>query len=144
MLRPMRWFLLPFALTALPRTALPQGTMRLTGVFGDLHYMEEAGDVIGTEIIVSRTASGYRVTFQDAEGEPGPVDTVPATIRGDSLFFELPPDTVRRRQANGTVSITLRPRSFRGRIMATRLHGHISSWGRDLDLPRRAKSARLP
>jgi len=125
--------ILTCAALALPLTAAAQTTRRLTGVFGDLHYVEEAGDVIGTEIIVSRTRSGYRVIFQEAEGEPGPVDTVAATIKGDSLFFELPRD---RR-------VTVEGRVFRGRILPNKLHGHLTGIYQDLDLPLRARSARV-
>ena len=125
--------LFALATAALPKCALAQGTVRHTGVFGDLHYVEAAGDVVGTEVIVSRTKTGYRVIYQEGVGEPGPVDTVAANMKGDSLFFTLPP---------GGISKT--PRSFRGLVTATGLHGHLSGDANDLDLPRRARSARSP
>jgi hypothetical protein len=125
------YVLFTLVIAALPRNAGAQGTVPHTGVFGDLHYVEAAGDVVGIEIIVSRTKTGYRVIYQEGEGEPGPVDTVAATIKGDSLFFTLPP---------GGFSQT--PRSFRGLMTPTRLHGHLTGDANDLDLPRRARSAR--
>ncbi len=132
------WHIAPYALVAfaiatLPTIAGAQGSVRHTGIFGDLHYVEAAGDVVGTEIIVSRSSTGYRVIFEEGVGEPGPVDTVVAMIKGDSLFFTLPPG-----------GIAKEPRSFRGRITATRLHGRLAGHADELDLPRRARSARLP
>jgi hypothetical protein len=145
MLRPLLPRLLPLLCVAgsVPPTGLVQGPTRITGVFGDLHYVEQAGDVIGTEIIISRTKSGYQVIFQEAEGEPGPVDTVLATVKGDSLFFELPPDSTRTYDADGRSHITVQRRMFRGQILATRLRGHLTGYYDELDLPRRARSARL-
>src|ERR1051325_2704553 len=128
-----RYAVVAFAITALPGTAGAQGTVRHTGLFGDLHYVEAAGDVVGTEVIISRTSTGYRVIYQEGVGEPGPVDTVAATLRGDSLFFTLPP---------GGIPKDSRP--FRGRLTATRLHGRLAGRADELDLPRRARSARLP
>jgi hypothetical protein len=139
----MRSSLLACAVIALPLAGTAQSTTQLTGVFGDLHYVEEAGDVVGTEIIVSRTKAGYRVIFQEAEGVPGPVDTVPAAIKGDSLFFELPPDTTRRLGPRDSVYIRVQRRVFRGRILPKKLHGHLTGFYEDLDLPRQARSARV-
>ena len=138
-----RPFLLVCAVIALPLAGAAQSTTQLTGVFGDLHYVEEAGDVVGTEIIVTRTKAGYRVIFEEGEGEPGPVDTVPATIKGDSLFFELPPDTTRRFGAHDSVYISVQRRVFRGQILPKKLHGHLTGFYEDFDLPRRARSARV-
>ncbi len=119
------------ALTA----AVPARAQRgfpITGVFGDLHWVPEAGDIVGTEVIVVRTAGAYRVIFQEGLGEPGPVDTVPASIRGDSLFFDLP--------ANPTWRIPAR--SFRGQIAPKQLRGRFAGHSDELVLPRRARSAR--
>ena len=130
-------------LLAAPGALLSQAPVRITGIYGDLHYVEEAGDVIGTEIIVSRTKTRYRVVFQEGVGEPGPVDTVEATVRGDSLFFQLPPDSVYQRGPNGTPQWVVRRRLFRGRVTAAALYGRLDGMWNPLALPRRARSARL-
>src|SRR5262245_42804960 len=74
--------------------AAQQHPAPVEGVYGDLHYIEETGDIVGTEIIVSRLGALYQVSYQEAEGVPGPIFTVPATVHGDSISFQLPPDTV--------------------------------------------------
>ena len=146
--------IVPAALLAvLPAVALTQGLVRVTGRFSDIHYVERAGDIVGMEIIISKTDSGYRVRFQIAEGVPGGVDTVSATVQGDSLFFELPPDTVRRYNPGGPPFIRLQQRTVRGRITATRLQGRltgypvapdVAGYSTDIDLPRRATPRKSP
>jgi hypothetical protein len=63
---------------------------RSTGTFSDLHYNEEGGDLLGTEVRIVRIASGYEATVQFAEGAPGDLYLVRPTIQGDSIQFDLP------------------------------------------------------
>ena len=43
---------------------------RITGIYSDLRYHEEAGDLLGTEIFIVYAAGGYTAFVQSAEGEP--------------------------------------------------------------------------
>jgi hypothetical protein len=126
--------------SALTVAIVTQGVAHVTGVFSTMRYSEASGDVLGFEIIVSRDSSGFRVRFREAEGVPGPVLTVSATVKGDSIFFELPPDTTHRFKPDGNPYIAVEQRAFRGEVTATRLRGRITGYYDELDLPRRPDS----
>ncbi len=106
-----------FTCIGIPR---PQDqTVQITGIYSSLHYIERTGDLLGTEIIVSKMGTGYEVYFQEAEGTPGRVRSVPAVVKGDSLFFQLPPDTLQLWQGNQVTGTQVQPgRIFRARISA--------------------------
>jgi hypothetical protein len=55
---------------------------RVTGFFSDMHYVREAGDVVGTEIWIVYARGHYWATVQEAEGEPNPPVVVPAEVSG--------------------------------------------------------------
>ena len=123
--------------------ALPaqRATQSLAGIYSDMHYIEAAGDVVGTEIIISATSTGYEVTYQTAEGAPGPVYRVRATASGDSISFQLPPDTLRVMEGSKQVGTQLQPHPrFRARIRGGYLRGRFDGAQNDEILPRRARS----
>ena len=64
--------------------------VKVTGLFSDMHYVEGAGDVIGTEILISFSTNGYWVYVQMAEGVPGNPALVNATVTDDKIEFVLP------------------------------------------------------
>ena len=67
---------------------------RVTGLFSDMCWHEEAGDVVGTEILVSYSTDGtqgsYWAYVQMAEGVPGIPVLVKASVTGDRIEFTLP------------------------------------------------------
>jgi hypothetical protein len=64
--------------------------VRVTGMFSDMRWIQEAGDVIGTEVFIVATNSDYRAVVQIAEGTPGVPVVVPVTVRGADISFTLP------------------------------------------------------
>jgi hypothetical protein len=59
------------------------------GTFSDLRYLDEPGDVLGTEItIVPQYRSAYAI-FQCAEGEPTDPIFVPVQIKGNRITFQV-------------------------------------------------------
>jgi hypothetical protein len=99
-------------------------TPRTTGIYTDMSYNTEGGDVIGTEIFVVDTNRGYYVVFQSGEGEPSVPVVVPAKVSGSSIRFTLPSGT-----EGGT---------FTGTIGATQLIGSFSSNHQTIHLKRKA------
>lgn len=62
--------------------------LKITGIYSDMYYNREAGDVDGVEIFVLFSRDGYYVLFQDTEGSV-PI-LVKAKINGNKIKFTLP------------------------------------------------------
>jgi hypothetical protein len=50
---------------------------KVTGFFTDMHYIAQAGDVLGTEVWIVYARDRFWASVQEAEGEPDP----PVTVR---------------------------------------------------------------
>lgn len=92
-------------------------------VYSSMRYIEDTGDLVGTEVAITRAAGGgLCVSYQLAEGEPGPVRIVPGALRGDMLVFTIPPDSgyyMRGASRNAGPLVEIGPaRVFRGRLSA--------------------------
>lgn len=61
-----------------------------TGIYSDMKYIPEAGDLLGVEIFLFRGEAGYYVLFQAAEGVPSIPVLVGAVLEKDKLTFNLP------------------------------------------------------
>jgi hypothetical protein len=64
---------------------------KVTGIYSDLAYYQESGDLLGDEIMVLFSEQGYFVVLQYAEGVPSKPVLVPAVISGQRITFMLPP-----------------------------------------------------
>jgi len=62
---------------------------RVTGFFTDMHYIEEAGDVLGTEVWIVYGGDGYWAIVQLAEGGPEPPIVVPVQVSGQHIKFSV-------------------------------------------------------
>lgn len=62
-------------------------TAKVTGIYSDMHYISEAGDVLGTEIFILFGDSGYYAVLQCAEGWPSKPVVIAATVRGNEVEF---------------------------------------------------------
>jgi hypothetical protein len=65
---------------------------RITGVFSDLRYVPDAGDVVGTEIFLIYGGGPYYVLIQCAEGRVGGPVLLPAIVDGANLSVTVPKD----------------------------------------------------
>lgn len=65
---------------------------RITGTYLDMHYIEEAGDVLGTEIRIAYAGGGFQGVVQMAEGARGRLMLVDVVQSGNDIRFELPAD----------------------------------------------------
>lgn len=98
---------------------------KVTGIYSNMVYNNEGGDVLGTEIFVVNANRGYYVVFQSSEGEPAPPVVIPAKIDGTSVSFTLPADVDPR----GT---------FTGKVDAKGITGSFSGGNRQtVTLPRK-------
>jgi len=105
---------------------VPNGNaqIRITGIYSNMAYSAQEGDVLGTEVFVVNTNQGYYVVFQSGEGEPTVPVVVPAEVSGSSIHFALPPGVV-----GGT---------FTGTIGSSQLTGSFSSNHQVIHLKRKA------
>ncbi|MHA6204907.1 hypothetical protein ACXU4B_10815 [Dyella soli] len=88
------WVIVLLLTVALPVGA--QGvTQRVTGIYSDLHYNKEGGDLLGMELLIvpsdsSTKEPGYTVFVQIAEGGAPITAVVPLDVRGSKIEFTLP------------------------------------------------------
>ena len=74
-----------------PAVSAPQVHPRVSGVYSDLHYNSEGGDLLGMELlIIPSDPSGYRAFVQIAEGGAPFAVIVPLLVDGSRVEFTLP------------------------------------------------------
>jgi hypothetical protein len=100
-------FLLNFSIAE----ALPKN---LTGIYSNMSYNRQGGDVNGIEIFITYSKKGYFVHFQDAEGSPNIPIIVPAILKENTLTFVLP-------ERNGYMG------EFRGVFKKNQIVGHFDA-----------------
>jgi hypothetical protein len=76
-----------FGIQASPRT---ESGPRITGAYSDTHYIEEAGDLQGTEIKIVFTGSKLQRALQIAQGPRGVLTVVDVVAKGNSIQFVIP------------------------------------------------------
>ncbi len=84
--------LVPFVLflSSSSRVANPH----ITGIYSDLRYNSEGGDLLGSEIFIVYSTDGlehqYYAMLQTASGVPEPPVLVKVQVKEDSVFFDWP------------------------------------------------------
>ena len=68
-----------------------QRAVRVAGLYSDLAYNEEGGDLLGMEVLLVAGPGGYYATVQCAGGAPGRPSVVPVQVAGTRVSFALPP-----------------------------------------------------
>jgi hypothetical protein len=114
--------------TAMATAALCDASTRgvsPTGLFSDLRYIEEAGDLIGMEVYLVQGRSGYSAVVQCAGGEPADPVVVEVEVDGTTVSFELP----KGQPECGT--------TFRGIVSSKGLRGRFVGESKDRWLPRK-------
>ena len=69
----------------------PQSHLRVTGIYSNLHYNVEAGDLLGMALLIIPATSGYVACVQVAEGGAPFIAVVPISINGTQVQFTFPP-----------------------------------------------------
>lgn len=112
-----------------PLLVFPQASTKkkqqLTGIYTDMRYNEEGGDVLGMELYLVYGGRGYFATVQCAGGAPSRPVIVPVQISGNRVTFRLPE------------SLPECGISFTGVITAKGLKGRFEGEETDRWLPRR-------
>ena len=78
---------------AMALSADGQTRVQPTGIFSDMRYIKEAGDVVGTEIFVTYSVDQYWAQVQFAEGSPFDPMLVKANVVGNKLSFDFPAES---------------------------------------------------
>jgi hypothetical protein len=118
------------ALTCLGASAAKKPS-RVNGMFSDMKYVAEAGDAIGTEVLIvvgtpgGGTVVNYFVYCQTAGGAPDPPVLVPAKVDGANVEFTMPAPWGTFR---GTVSEAALTGEFQGTKTRVRLRRGKSYW----------------
>ena len=89
--------------------------VHVTGMYSNLYYNEEGGDLLGMEIFIFRSKDGYQALVQIAEGELPTVLLVPLDVDGANIRFTIPGD--------GTSNSSS---TFSGTVSAQGIKGHWS------------------
>ena len=105
-----------------------ESTIKVTGIYSDMKYNREGGDVLGTEIFVVFSKQGYCVVFQSAEGEPNVPVVVQASISEGKIFFEIPPGIDPRGRFSGEITKDELIGSFSANGHVVRLKRKTSYW----------------
>jgi len=77
---------------------------RITGTYSDMHYVSDAGDVIGTEIKIVFTGTDFEGALQIAEGSPGQLILVHVEREGNSVSFAIPDNSPYAGNFRGSIS----------------------------------------
>jgi hypothetical protein len=88
-------FLVPFFLCALVASAEERGELRISGIYSNLTYNDESGDLQGMEVfIIPRNGpdNAYQAFAQVVEGGAPSTFLVPVNAAGGKIEFTLPQD----------------------------------------------------
>ena len=64
----------------------------LVGIYSDMTRHQESGDILGIEIIISKTKSGYFAVIQTSEGVPCKPVVSPVVIEREKIRIDIPVD----------------------------------------------------
>jgi hypothetical protein len=87
------FYLLMFLVVASAVAVKPKAT-KITGIFSNMYYLEQAGDLLGEEAHIVYSSNGYYILFQQSIGEPGIPVLTPLRVTGTRISFTLPDSTV--------------------------------------------------
>lgn len=62
----------------------------VAGTYTDLHFNQQGGDLLGTELRIVLTRTGYQGTLQFAEGGPSELILVNVEVSGNRIKFTIP------------------------------------------------------
>ena len=122
--------LICFTITAVKPTP-GQKQVKITGTFSDMHFVKEAGDLLGTEIKIVYAGDSYQGALQFAEGAPSELVIVKIHKDGNKISFSIPDDNPYAGGFQGSVSNEALQGEFRFKSGGTEkvtLHRGKSYW----------------
>lgn len=118
-------FVVAILLPGLAAAAPSPPKQKITGIFSNLAFVPQAGDVVGAEIFLLQNAyGGYVVLVQCADGKPGSPELLPATVDYPKLTFTIPKDSVSSCPA-GEFSGVLSVRGLSGKLDGRDWSGYL-------------------
>lgn len=82
-------------------------SVKVTGIFSDLYYNKQGGDLLGTEIfIVNAGDAGYAAFFQYWAGGTSPPLSVPVRVVGNEVTFAIPAPSIGQGEYHGRIGPT--------------------------------------
>jgi hypothetical protein len=108
----------------------------ITGIYSDMCYNTESGDVVGMEIYLVYSKAGYYVIYQASEGEPSVPVIVKATIGDSTIEFQIPEGVPFSGDFQGRITsygIEGRIAGYSGYASKLRLKRQLSYWQRSPD-----------
>ena len=87
-------------------------SVTINGVYSDMCFNEEGGDVLGIELHVVYSKSGYYVIYQASEGEPSVPSVIKATIKDRVIEFLIPEGVIYSGKFHGV----LKDKGIEGKI----------------------------
>ena len=86
--------ILILAFTMCPFPASAENKLKITGIYSDMNYNAEGGDLLGMEVFIMFSTDGiksdYYATVQMAEGVPTPPVLIKAKINDDQIELSFP------------------------------------------------------
>jgi hypothetical protein len=86
----MRLIKLLFLAAVLALAAPAAAAPKIAGTYSNLFWHEEAGDLLGIEILIFPSKNGYMALFQVAEGGSPSAILLPAKIEGTRVELKFP------------------------------------------------------
>jgi hypothetical protein len=101
--------------------------VRITGIYSDLYFNQESGDLLGNEIFIVYASGGYVAFVQESLGEPRMPSVVPVLVDGDTVSFAVPDPSGGKDEYKGRISAagfdgTLRHQQARGELAEQTIH----------------------
>jgi hypothetical protein len=106
-------FLMLFVLLFASELISGNNGIKITGIFSDLRYSEESGDICGQELFIMLGLKKYFVVYQISEGAPSNPVLIEANINENKIEFKIP-----KTKYNSE-------RIFKGIIMTDKLIGNF-------------------
>jgi len=110
--------------------------LAITGIYSDMCYNTESGDIVGMEIYVIYSKAGYYVIYQSSEGEPSIPVIVKTTIKDSAIEFHIPEGVPFSGDFQGQITsygIEGRIVGYSGYASKLRLKRQLSYWQRSSD-----------
>lgn len=116
------------SLTCACATAADKPAAKVTGIFSNMTYNTEGGDVLGVEVFITYSRQGYFVVYQSSEGEPSMPVVVPAKVTGAAISFDVPAAADPRGHFAGTIDAQELTGTFSGNQEVVHLKRKASYW----------------
>jgi hypothetical protein len=100
----------------------------ITGIYSNMFYNEEGGDLVGFEMFILMGGEDYYVIYQESEGAPSVPIVVEAKINGNIISFTITEPTGKEGKFIGKISAKYLIGKFEGEENQIKLTKKKSYW----------------